>query len=65
MGSMIGLSCASTICGAVLLATLNRIKAAIDAAAQKGLQTRFNGKMPEVTTMEIAISDFSQPIEEE
>lgn len=44
------------------VATMNRIKAAIDAAAQKGLQTKFNGKMPAVvkTTLKDADKDTNQ-----
>ena len=43
-------------------ATLSRIKAAIDAAAQKGLQTKFGGKMPTVlkTTLKDADKDTNQ-----
>ena len=44
------------------VATLNRIKAAIDAAAQKGLSTKFGGKMPAVlkTTLKDADKDTNQ-----
>lgn len=42
--------------------TINRIKAAIDAAAQKGLSTKFGGKLPPVlkTTFKDADKDTNQ-----
>lgn len=44
------------------VATLARIKKAIDAAAQKGLSTKFNGKLPTVlkTTLKDADKDIDQ-----
>lgn len=44
------------------VATINRIKAAIDAAAQKGLSTKFGGKLPPVikTTLKDADKDTNQ-----
>ena len=41
------------------VATINRIKKAIDAAAQKGLSTKFGGKLPPVlkTTLKDADKD--------
>ena len=43
-------------------ATLSRMRAAIDAAAQKGLQTKFGGKMPTIlkTTLKDADKDTNQ-----
>lgn len=44
------------------VATINRIKKAIDAAAQKGLSTKFGGKLPPVlkTTLKDADKDTNQ-----
>lgn len=44
------------------VATINKIKAAIDAAAQKGLTTKFGGKLPAIlkTTLKDADKDTNQ-----